>query len=389
MIVRAIIAGSAALLVATQVVRSAEVASAAAGTPPVPASSWPDHPQSEIVAAMTSIAQSAHDRKAVPPSTFAIMADAATKDPLAPEPYLVRGVQAEVAGDGRSAQLAFEAAQWRDPRSQAAAYFLADRYFRIGDSSRGLREIAALARVSRYGPTTLAPYLAVYARDPANWPALKLLFRANPDLAKPALVTLASNVETVPAVLALADPREKPDQAAWLTPLLNSLAGAGEYPKARAIWSKFTGASSSELIHDASFSDTKSPPPFNWTLTSSGVGMAERQSGGRLHLVFYGQQDGFLATQLVLLGPGNYRLSMQLIGDATRSRSLYWSIWCDRAPAPIASVTLDAAVRGWTFKVPAGCPAQWLKLAGSSGDISQQIDVTVGALKLERAPGDA
>ena len=389
MIVRGIIAGTAALLVATQVVRNAEVASAAAATPPAPASYWSGHPQNEITAAMTRIAQSAHDRRAVPASAFEMMADAAVKEPLAPEPYLVRGVQADVAGDGRTAQLAFEAAQWRDPRSQAAAYFLADRYFRTGDSRRGLMEVAALARVSRYGVATLSPYLAAYARNQANWPALKAMFRANPELAKPTLVTLASKVATVPAVLALADPREKPNQAAWLTPLLGTLAGAGDYAKAKAIWARFTGVSSSELIHDASFSDKESPPPFNWALTSSPVGMAERQTGGRLHVVFYGQQDGFLAAQLVLLGPGSYRLSMQLIGDAVRSRSLYWAIWCDMASAPIASVTLDAAARGWTFKVPAGCPAQWLKLAGASGDISQQIDVTVGALKLEKAGGNA
>ena len=389
MIVRAIIAGTAALLLAAQVVRNAVVASGSAATPPAAATLWPDHPQSEIATAMTRIAQSAHDKKAVPLFVFAMMADAAAKEPLAPEPYLVRGVQADLAGDGRTAQLAFEAAQWRDPRSQAAAYFLADRYFRIGDSRRGLMEVAALARVSRYGAGTLSPYLAAYARNPANWPALKAMFRANPELAKPALVMLASSIDTVPAVLALGDPRDRPDEGAWLTPLLNTLVGAGEYPKAKAIWTKFTGAPGGELIHDASFSDTTSPPPFNWALTSSAVGIAERQPGRRLHVVFYGQQDGFLGTQLLLLGPGSYRLSMQLIGGAGHSRSLYWSIWCDKTSAPIASVTLDAAARGWTFRVPANCPAQWLKLAGASGDISQQVDVTVGALKLERAGGNA
>jgi hypothetical protein len=35
--------------------------------------------------------------------------------------------------------------------------------------------------------------------------------------------------------------------------------------------------------------------------------------------------------------------------------------------------------------VPANCPAQWLKLSGMSGDISQQADVTIAGLKLEKA----
>jgi len=338
---------------------------------------------------MMLIAQSAHDQRAVPTSTFAMMADAAAKEPLAFEPYLVRGVQAETVGDDRAAQLAFEAAQWRNPRSQAAAYFLADRYFRMGDGKRGLMEVAALARLSRFGAATLSPYLAAYARSPENWPALRAMFRANPDLAKPALVTLASNIATVPAVLALVNPGEKPDQAPWLSPLLNTLATAGDYAKAKAIWTRFARAGPGELIHDSAFSDSTSPPPFNWALTSSTVGMAERQPGGRLHIVFYAQEDGFLASQLVLLGPGKYRLSMQLIGDAVRARSLNWSIWCDKAPAPIASVTLDAAAHGWIFQVPAGCPAQWIKLAGASEDIPQQADVVIGALKLEKVGGSA
>jgi hypothetical protein len=55
----------------------------------------------------------------------------------------------------------------------------------------------------------------------------------------------------------------------------------------------------------------------------------------------------------------------------------------------MASGTLDrVAARGLSFEVPAGCPAQWIKLAGSSSDMPQQIDVTIAVLKLEKAgPG--
>jgi hypothetical protein len=78
-----------------------------------------------------------------------------------------------------------------------------------------------------------------------------------------------------------------------------------------------------------------------------------------------------------------------LFGDPERARVLNWSVWCDKTDAPIASVGLDAAAaRGWRFDVPAGCPAQWLKLSGSSADVPQQIDVSIGGLRLERsAPG--
>lgn len=391
MTARRIIVILIALLIGVQVVRNAAVLLLAGSKPQLADRVWKGHPATEISTAMTQIAIAARNRQPVPVSAFSTIGDAARKDPLAPEPFLVRGVQSELAGDGRMAQTAFEAAQWRDPRSLAVAYFLADRYFHIGDSDRGLREVAALARLAPNGPVVVAPYLAAYAANPANWPGLRSLLRANPMLADQTLTALAARAETVPALLALADPREKSGSATWLPSLLNTLTAAGKYEQARAIWARMSGAGGApgQLIHDASFNDRTSPPPFNWTLTSSTVGLAERQPGGRLHVLFYGQEDGFLASELVLLPPGAYRLSMQLLGDPSRAHSLNWSIWCDKATEPIASVTLDAAAaRGWRFEVPKACPAQWLKLSGVSGDVPQQTDITIGSLKLEKAaPG--
>jgi hypothetical protein len=385
-----IVAIIVALLIDVQIVRNAAVLSSAPSKPSIAARFWPSHPATEISLSMTEIARAARDRRPVPPSIFTMIDDAASKEPLAPEPFLVRGVKAQLAGDGAIAQRAFEAAQWRDPRSLPAAYFLANRYFRTGDLENGLREIAALGRLSPNGFSSVAPYLAAYAANSANWPSLRRLFSANPGLYERTMVVLASNAATAPAVLALANPNEK--KAEWLPPLLNTLTGAGEYAEARTIWQKMTGARllPGQLLYDSSFTDGTSPPPFNWTLSSSTVGLAERQAGGRLHLIFYGQEDGFLASEMLLLPPGAYRLSMLLLGDPARAHSLTWSIWCDKMLEPIASVTLDAAAtRGWRFEVPKDCPAQWLKLSGVSSDMPQQSDVTVAALKLERAGAGA
>jgi hypothetical protein len=81
---------------------------------------------------------------------------------------------------------------------------------------------------------------------------------------------------------------------------------------------------------------------------------------------------------------------LQLFGDPARAHMLNWSVWCDKAIEPLASVTLDAAAaRGWRFEVPASCKAQWLKLSGTSGDMPQQSDVTIATLKLEKAGSGA
>lgn len=384
---RAIFVVFVAACLAIQVVRTAGVEAFANLQPSVASRFWNDNPATELSMGMTEIARSSRARIAVPQSAFRMIEDAAVKDPLAPEPFLVRGVQEQLAGKSAEAEQAFQAAQRRDPRSLPAAYFLADRYFQTGDSARGLGQVALLSRLAPYGSAALAPYLAAYAEDPANWPRLRLVFRDNPALATNTLTKLAGNVSTVPAAIALADNRQSMAPAPWFPSLLNTLVSAGQYDEARSLWAKATGlgSQSSELIHDPSFVDSRSAPPFNWSLTSSSVGSAERQPGHRLHVVFYGQEDGILATQLLVLPAGSYRLSLQLLGDRDRARVLNWSLWCDGSDSPIASVTLDnAAQRAWVFRVPAGCPAQWLKLSGSSPDIAQQSDVQITGLKLER-----
>lgn len=382
--IRTLVAIAITLLLAIQVVRNAAVQALSVQHPEQAAKYWADHPTSQDMLGMTQIAAAAKKRTAPPESAFSLLQSAARHEPLAPEPFMVRGVQAQFAGNEAIAQKAFQSAQWRDPRSEQAAYFLAEHYLRSGDAKNGLQQLALLARLSADGPRLIAPYLASYAARPANWPALRRLFRGNPHLAEPALVALASSAPTAPVVLALADPRESMRSKRWFPILLTTLTGAGDYAHARAIWAKETGVRDGELLHDAAFADRSSPPPFNWELTSSAVGLAERHPGGRLHILYYGQQDGILATQLMLLPPGSYRLSMQLLGDKTRANALNWSIWCDKAAAPISAVTLDKAAAGWRFAVPAGCKAQWLKLSGSSSDLPQQMDTTIGNLKLER-----
>jgi hypothetical protein len=388
-IARSLLAIVAVAAVGTQVVRNAAVTALADTYPVAAVRFWSGHPEPEVVASMTEIARAARDRRPVPAAIFGAMNDVAAKDPLTPEPFLVRGVRAQLAGDGAIAQRAFEAAQWRDPRSLPAAYFLADRYFRTGDLERGLNEVAALARVAPNGSLIVAPYVAAYARDPANWPALRRLFHTNAGLADSTLIALATKIETAPAVLALADPHAPAGQKPWLQPLLNTMTNAGQYAKAHAIWASAAGVRAGELLHDPYFADRTSLPPFNWALTSSTVGTAERQPGGRLHVIFYGQEDGFLASQLLVLPPGAYRLSMQLLGEPQRAHALSWSVWCDKATAPLASMTLDAvAARGLRFQVPGGCAAQWIRLAGVSSDMPQQSDVVVVGLSLEKAaPG--
>jgi hypothetical protein len=213
---------------------------------------------------------------------------------------------------------------------------------------------------------------------------MKALFRANPQIEDAALIELARDGRNAPAVLALASPGQRTARAPWLPVLVNNLVNAGEYAKARAIWASVSSVgAAAQPLFDAGFSNPEPPPPFNWSFASSTVGLAERQPGGRLHAIFYGQEDGALAKQLLMLRPGRYRLSMRLLSSSSQAQALNWSVICIGAQSPIAIEPLNAAAaRGLVFAVPANCPAQSLQLNGVSADLPQQSDVTIGDLRL-------
>jgi hypothetical protein len=340
---------------------------------------------------MAEIGTSTRERSRIDERSFDAIDDAAIKAPLSAEPFLVHGVRAQLSGDLQGAKHAFVAAQWRDPRSLAAAYFLANQYLRRGDAYRGLEQTSLLARLSPGGTTAAAPFVAGYAKDRSNWPKIRALFRSQPGMADEVLRELARDPDNADAIMAIADSRHRRAESAWFPTLLDSLINAGQYSRAHAIWSTVADVSAEPaLVYDPEFRSPEPPPPFNWSLTSSVVGSAERQPGNRLHLIFYGNRDGVLARELVMLPAGKYRLRVQLGGGAVHPELLFWSVRCAGSDQPVSRAPIrQAADVGWTFLIPEECPAQWLELSGQSGDIAQQADVTLTALKLEPADADA
>lgn len=371
-----------ALLLGAQVIRNASVAALAGGDPELAARIWPGHPADEISLGMEEIGRAAGRAGAVPASSLTAISDAARKAPLAPEPFLVRGAQAQLAGDQKGSIRAFSAAIARDPRSLPAHYFLADALLKTGDGGRGLREVGILAGLAPGGVAGVSPYVATYAKDRRNWPQLRKLLASNPALEGAVLTALAADPSNTDAILALAKKGER--RTAWLPTLLNSLVAAHQYGRAHEIWASAAQVrSGADRLYDGDFVEGKAPAPFNWVLMSSGVGLAERGARGGLHVIFYGREDGLLARQLLLLTPGRYRLSMTVTAKATDAHALSWSIRCDGSDVPIAAIPLNVAgSHPWSFAVPAGCPAQWLQLSGVSTDVARQSEATIRKLQL-------
>ena len=146
-----------------------------------------------------------------------------------------------------------------------------------------------------------------------------------------------------------------------------------------SLWERISGTRLSGLV-DADFRNASAPPPFNWALTSSSLGLAERRSG-RLQLMFYGQDSGTLARQLLLLSPGRYRLDAPS-SSKDGSGALYWLLRCDTDAGEITRAPIWQG--GMAFTVPAGCPAQWLELNGRASDFGRQSETAIGPLSLSK-----
>lgn len=384
---RGLLAILAALLIATQAVRNFWVAAHQELRPELAAMLWPGHPDVELSGALVEIARASRARQPVPPSTFALVDDAAQKSPLSPQPFLVHGVEASVAGEPGAAARDFLQAQRRDPRSLPAAYFLTDYYFRAGRPLDGLRQAATLARLSPAGAAPISRLVASYAQDSRNWADIRALFRSDETIEDQVLAALAADAGNAPAILAIADGAHRRASSPWLPRLLRSLVAAGQYQRARAIWAAVSGVRlpAGTLLYDAGFAAAEPPEPFNWKLASSNLGIAERERGGTLHVIYYGGVDGVLASQLLLLEPGTYRLRLRIAPDSDHPESLRWSIRCDKASKILSAAPLDAAARqGWLFAVRQDCPAQWLELSGRAADLPQQAEVRLTGLALER-----
>jgi hypothetical protein len=368
------------LIVAALAIRNAVVNAIATTDPAKAALAWRDHPDVTIGKAMVAIATSAGSGGKVPQSVFGDLGQAAIMAPLSPEPFIVAGIRDDLSGKRREAERALLAAKLRDPRSVPARFFLAQHYLRE-NNLRGLDEVADITRLSPTAAGAIAPYLAAFAKQPAAHAPLRRILSANPALRSAVLGTLAGDSANAPLVVRLGGLEAGADTP-WVASLLHTLIGSGEVRMARSLWAQAAGVETAKIdgLYDGNFSSPKAPPPFNWDLTSSALGLAERRDG-RLHVIYYGERDGALARQLVVLGPGSYRLTIPSQGN-DRANNLSWSARCvgdtsseGLASAPAARGLLD-------FTVPEQCAAVWIELVAHASDMGSQTEMAIGPARL-------
>ena len=346
------------------------------------------HPDALTNRAMAEIGTAARRGDPVPLPSRQAMASVARIAPLAPDPFLVEGTIAEMAGDALRSERLFLAARGRNPRSQAARYFLADRYLKTNRILPGLVELGALARMSERASQPLVPALAAYARSPGAVTQLRRYFKAYPAVRDNTLALLAEDSRNASLILSLA-PRglNGTVRADWQGRLIQSLIRSGEYAAAEALWSRTAGVADRGLLFNPNFRASTAPPPFNWQYSTGFAGVAEPSGSGGLDVIYYGRADVTLVSQLLRLAPGRYRLAMR-VKRPSRSSRLRWNISClpsNKTLIELPFGTLSNGPVAGDFVVSArDCPAQALELRGRPGDSIASEQHKISSVSFER-----
>ncbi len=307
--------------------------------------------------------------------------------PLRTEPYLVKAALAVRANDLSEAEALLIRARSLDPRSAAARYLLADVWLRQNQVARALGEMAALTRIMPGITLQLVPSLAQYARSPGAEQQLRTILRANPNLRNPLLAALSADPDNAELVITLAGPELRstdPAALAWKSRLVKGLVSQGTYREARQLWTAFVGppAGRQDLVFNGEFRKLDTPEPFGWIYRSGAAGLAEPQNGS-LRVLYYGRDNTTLATQLLLLTPGEYTFTSPVNGTA-QPAALEWIISCGAAGKHLMELDITAKPPADRFTVSAGCPSQRLELVGVGTDSPKESDVQLGPIQITR-----
>ena len=325
------------------------------------------------------------------------LADAAVqalaRAPMAEEPLFLAATQAVMRRDNAAALPLLEEARRRNPRSRLSRLLLLDQYLRAGRVADAASEMTVLARLLPEASKVLVPELARMAADPASQRALITVLRQDPDMHQAVLRHLATADASDALILKLARegasgaPSEPP---VWPAILLHNLVQRGDIGRAKQLWRELSATKTGDsLVYNGRFAQDSALPPFNWALDTTPAGVAEIGRKPGLQVEYYGRQKAALASQLLTLSPGSYRLELQVEGNASGEGSrLAWDVSCAGSSASLGRADLvgigyDRKKVSIGFAVPrTGCNAQWLRLNGEPAEFPKTQNVFITNLDI-------
>ena len=331
------------------------------------------------------------------PEARTLVAQALARDVTLTSAIELRALQAEAAHDpAREARL-FSLSSSISRRSLPTRLWLIQRSVDGGDVAGALDNFDIALRTSITAPDVLFPVLARATSDPSlaapmarlldrpeDWRLAFLHYAITEAHAGPGVAGVLMHMHDRRMILA-----GRVDEA-----LIGELASEHAYGLARQVRVTFGPPLGPGLVADPDFADPRQAYPFGWNLIEDGAAGAQRaRVDGRSQLQYQANPGGGgqVATQLLTLAPGPYRLAVTTAAPASDPLSQpFWTLTCS-GDAGLQLGVLDqpattGAAVGLDFTVPQGCEGQWLVLILKSSD-APNLTGAIGSVEVSRRPG--
>lgn len=325
---------------------------------------------------------------------LALLHRAALSAPLRYEPFFAQAIVDRAAGRWTDALRAGEAARDREPRAVAVRGLLVEAYLHQRRYLAAIAQLGAIVDRSGDANPDLLKLLTLLADDPGTAGYVGRALRTNPRWRSSFVDYAGAHAENkgllFKALLAGSTAVAITEQQASQTSFVNSLVAAGDYQRAYLAWVNFLPPQDVrhvDAIYDGNFRGFGGGSPFNWTFASNENAAVERSrdtalpGGTALDVQFYGGGTTTLATQTLLVPPGDYTFTATAMGSSGShfGGALSWGITClpSGVVIPLARMTKFPTT---PFRVtqrvtiPADrCTAQQLMLTGEPGEVSSLI----------------
>jgi hypothetical protein len=185
-----------------------------------------------------------------------------------------------------------------------------------------------------------------------------------------------------------------------LSAVIDRFVQAGHYLDAYVLWHAYAPSdpSAQANVRDGAFNGLDAARPFVWTLaqgveTAAGPTLEHAVNQG-LHVRYDGVSNpGPLASQLLVLRPGSYRLTGRVFTAVPLpATNLSWIVACAADGRRLASTSDNPLSQGWSefavaVEVPQdGCEGQWLRLMPVAADRPTDTEVWFDNLAVRRNP---
>ena len=320
-------------------------------------------------------------------------AAALSRDALIRSPFDVRALrvlgltEARANREDAADEILTLAGNW-SLRDDPAHAWLVERRLRRGDYASSFAHADTLVRRREdIQPQVFRLFTVAGTADPQrSLPVVARLLAASPPWRGAYLNSLnqtPQGLQVAASLAVLLQAGRAPFTNDELQQFYSTLMNAGGIESIQAIRGRLNRPPLATAVTNGGFDEADHPGPFQWRLYEKAGILAEiaaddlSPSNAALRVDYDGYATGTVAEQLTYLRPGAYQFTAAVRSETGDPNArLAWTLSCATGggqKVPVPTVAPATVANTWTnlsgrFVVPAGCPAQWLRLETRADD---------------------